>query len=378
MTAMLRRTDLLCLFFAVTQLGCADPELPPAAPGSPGGFVGGGAVASGGGDDVEAGEVCGTRRVETEERTGPVDLLVAADQSGSMELEWDTLGASLSSLVAAAGAEGVETRVAATDPIVGCPTCDLIDVAVTSGNALEVLARDDVFFERDGGVLELLVLTDDESSLSGDAFIQTMASRLDRPFRVHAVAAEHIGTRAQRVCGTVTDPCRDEFAACPLSDDIACLDVIGASCAAAIERGFGDCARGGTFETGATTCTTASRTGQRYEWLAHVTGGAFMSMCEFDSVRLFDPLLDLLRSDRVQNVLPCEIRLPDGATLDRDRVTVVLESEGDVVVPRVTECGAALGYQRTEDMVTLCPSVCAVLRAPDESVRVDLACADNG
>jgi hypothetical protein len=192
-------------------------------------------------------------------------------------------------------------------------------------------------FLRPAAALHFVVVTDDDSSLSADAFLRDMRGRLDRPFIVHAVASPNVDGA----------PCRNT----------------SATCADAAGRGSALCG--------------AAAIGTQYYALAEELGGEEISICVDDWSQVFGPLLEAVGP----TAIPCIIDLPAGAPLDAQ---VTLRQPGgpllqlDQVVSE-DACGRRRAFyfapHAVQPQLTLCAAACGSTTGMGVELRVATGCS---
>jgi hypothetical protein len=280
---------------------------------------------------------CTSVELQASVRSVPVDIVWIIDSSGSMGNERDAIQQNLNAFAAKFANAAIDVRVAVmTDgdefevpaPLGTDPARFLfVDRNVGSDDALSFFVeRFDEYgdFLRPEAKLELIAVTDDESSLAAAEFVSSMRARAGKDFRLHAIASERI-------------------------DDDA--------------------------------CEGAADPGDEYYAAAALTSGLTFSICEADGAALFDELAAGLTEGAA---LPCAVDIPAppaGLALDPNLINVV-HAPADVqsrqVIPRVDDGGrcAERGWYydnpTSPRVLTLCPTTCASLGAGN--LRVAFGC----
>ncbi len=302
-----------------------------------------------GGPDGDAGE-CASVSVGAELTAAQVDVIWVIDSSGSMRGEAEIVQNNLNLFAADISESGIDHRVVViTDPSyvevpppLGTDTSRFFFVArpVRSDDLLaEVLDQVPVFrgFLRERAVTHIVAVTDDNSELEAESFIEQMTAALGHSFTVHAIASE----TAFHDC----DP-------------------------------LGICDPGCTGPNG-----DAVDIGVEYYSLAELTGGEQFSICTDDWSDLFETLRDVVV---VSASIPCAYDLPDppdGMVFDPGLVNVeytnddgVVEAFARAMNPARCEASRAWFYDSNDapTRIALCPAACDLV---EESVtgHVDIA-----
>jgi hypothetical protein len=197
-----------------------------------------------------------------------------------------------------------------------------------------------------GAMTHFVVVTDDESDLSADAFIAQMKSQLaEMSFRVHAIASPPGEMPPE-------DP-NAPFWEMWIPGDDGCEGEFGAAAAPGVEH------------------YTA----------AAMTEGLTFSICESDWSGLFSELATEVGASAT---IPCELGIPQaeaGTELDLNLVNLVLSDEaGSRVVPRAKAAGSCSGkgwaYDSEENptQIVLCKDTCDAA-AKAKSIDIALGCA---
>lgn len=275
----------------------------------------------------------------------PVDILIFIDTSGSMGQETQTVVDSIQQFTEFIASSQLDYRVilvGATTicfppPLsssVGCPDRNgpryfhvRLGVASTDGlvRTIEGLDRAESFARPDAQ-LHVIAVTDDESQISAETFL------------------DDIGVRRTDV----------------VVHGIVATDDNGSVCCG--PRGCG------------------ARVGNVYARLADTTGGVLASICEADWLPTFQAIAESVATRATR---PCEYALPDpgpDAELDPERANVFYaEPGGDrTLLPAVgssLECAGRLAwhYDRADapSRILLCPSACELQSA---TVSIELGC----
>ncbi|MBO6934788.1 MAG: VWA domain-containing protein [Deltaproteobacteria bacterium] len=294
---------------------------------------------------------CAATTVEASEATAPVDIVWVIDNSGSMSEEADLVQSNINDFAATIAGAGLDVHVVVITaagfvnvppPLGTDPTQFLrVEEDVQSSNSLEkLLSTYDRYssFLRTNANLHFVVVTDDESDMSADAFHSMMFTNLGKTFRVHAIASPPGSTHTMPPFpGTMT----------------GCGGPHG----------------------------EAADNGDIYWELASSTGGLQLSICAEDWSRLFD---DLTTRIAIPQMLPCVYEIPEvpaGETFDPNRVNVeYTPGTGGTpeLIPNVRTLEGCTGegwyYDDPEDptQVQLCPFTCRRLE-DDTAGKVDVA-----
>jgi len=286
---------------------------------------------------------CASVSVEATPVTAPVDIVWIVDSSSSMRDEALRVQDNLNRFSSDITASGVDHRVVViTDPdYVTVPPPLGSDPAryrfvsrdVSSNAPLERLLSEwprygD--FLRPEAVTHFVVVSDDNSDLSGSSFESQMRSRLGRDFTLDAIVS-------------------------PGTDLLPCFSALG----------------------------FAAAPGREYWTLAERTGGLHLSICTADWSSMFEALREAVI---VSAALPCSFTVPDppaGMTFDRDRVNVVHTPAGGagMTLPRVMSaaaCGAAQGWYYDDPAaptrILLCPGTCDSVDSTAGRIDIALGC----
>ena len=315
-------------------LGIDNPTDPLAGMGGVGGMGG-----SGGMVDPE---MCQSVSQTAEVMPGPVDIVWAIDTSGSMVDEVAAVNANITNFATMIQGAGIDHHVvmlASNDVAAGTPLgADMghylwLLAGVDSNNALQVML--DMYsayssFLRPNAPLHFVVVTDDESFLSGDQFRTQMEMLAGKPIVFHAIASENAST----------DP------ALPLPCTGACgIPIVCGAFAAGVQ----------------------------YYALADATGGQKSSICAADWSTVFGPLQQAV----IESVpLPCNYPIPmppDGETLDPEKVNMEFTPQGSaakMVIPRAPSEGDCMANQAwfyddpaAPAQLLLCPATCELAQA---------------
>ena len=280
---------------------------------------------------------CSVLETRPSAQAAQVDVVWVIDSSGSMRNERETIQLGLNAFAHAFAAAQIDMHVVViterrdfdvpgplgTDP----QRFRLIDRRVGSHEALETFldAFDDyASFLRPSANLELIAVTDDESRLAADRFVDEFSALVAKPFRLHAIASERIGDDA---------------------------------------------------------CEGAKNPGDAYYAAATLTAGLKLSICRDVSPALFDALSAKLSAGLAEG---CTFELPSppaGFDFDPDLVDVRgTEVDASVAerIPRVgdaTRCGVLGWYyadRAAPKRLTLCPRTCADFAAA--VLRIALEC----
>jgi len=296
-------------------------------------------------------EICARHSYSPLPHSTPVDIIWAVDSSQSMTDERQRVAETINSFVQAVEARDSNVRVVmvtATDNVPGPLGNDpdrylFVPRHVASEMPLQVLVEhlpDYRDFLRPEAYPHFIAVTDDESEMSADAFMDTMTRELGQ-FTFHAVASEDLDGF----------PCRN---ATPSQDCVLYGAMYPSLC-------------GGT------------NPGVQYFDLAQVTGGQQISICSEDWGAVFDLLAEAVL-DPVP--VPCEIGLgerPDGVPYEQ--VLARIETGETIELTELgslDECAqAAWAFYRVDDGVagiSLCPSVCEQLESSMGTLVLELDC----
>lgn len=309
----------------------------------------GAGLGSGGG----AGPTCAAEGAEADAVVLPADIIWVVDQSGSMDKETDYVQKQINTFAAAIAKSAVDYRVvmianpSAGNKIcvpapLGGPNCGnaarfrLVAKTVSSTNgpklALEEYAKYSDFL-RPNATKHFVFVTDDESSLGAQAFLDGLAAKQPKgifsDLKIHAVFAW--GDNKTKGCS-------------------------------------------GPFGSGA-------RYGAVYETLVQKTGGAKGVICEDDWSKVFN---DITTAVVTGSKVACEINVPlppKGKALDPALVNVQYLPGGtatpaDILrVADAASCSPKGGWYydnpTTPARILLCPASCALVQK-DEAAKIEV------
>lgn len=300
-------------------------------------------------------EICSMRRYAPLPSRTPVDVIWVIDSSQSMEDERMRVSDTINKFVQDVEVQDADVRVVMInfDDIVPGPLGDdpdrylFVQRYVDSEEPLQALIEhlpDYINFLRPGAYPHFIVVTDDESDMSADAFLDTM-TRAVGPFAFHAVASpDNEGF-----------PCRSPT---PTQQCILYGARYPSVCGAA-------------------------NPGVQYYDLADATGGEQISVCDEDWVMVFALLAEAVLEPIP---VPCTVGLgerPDG--LPYDQVFAWVEGGELVELDEVASPDACSedrpGFYRMSEGVdgfTLCPSVCEQLTDSMGTLILELDCSVVG
>ena len=320
--------------------------------GNVGSDEGGGDVFGGTGGSSDDDNTCAEVDAAAETKILPVDIILAIDQSGSMDLETTWVEQQLNSFASQITSASVDVRVVVIASKSGdnnicvpaplgsgnCPDDDNpphllhVDQFVGSHSAFfHILGTYDQYksFLRPDSWKHFVVITDDDAKGTGHEEFSTTLPTLDPPgmftnWTFHAIAAK-------------------------------------------------------------TDCYYAADDGKHYKKLAELTGGVFGDICQQD----FQPVWDELSTQIVQeSTLACAYELPDppaGESFDATKVNLELsiDEQASVTIGKVStadDCTDENGgwHYDNEDnptQIVMCPSTCdAVESASSASMSIKLGC----
>lgn len=300
---------------------------------------------------------CAATSVIAETTLRPLDIIVAIDNSGSMDEEARLVQENMNRFSSAIAASGLDYHVilltaagfvTVPPPLGGSANFMHVPQDVQSNNVMDILlsAFDAGYasFLRPTASTHFLVVTDDESDMAAATFISAMEAKLGHSFKYHSIASENA---SHAMC--------IPFFGC-LGDEPGCTGP------------YGDAADIGRIH---------------YEASA-ITGGLQFSICEMDWTAVFTSLTAAVA---VPMPLPCVYLVPEppaGMTFDRMRVNVVYTpgSGGAAPLPFVGtptggDCSRPGGGWYYDDPVAptqilLCPTTCEPISA-DPTGRIDIA-----
>lgn len=300
---------------------------------------------------------CAATSVIAETTVRPIDIVMAIDNSGSMDEEARLVQENMNRFSTAIAASGIDYHVilltaagfvTIPPPLGGSPNFMHVAQDVQSNNAMDILLS---AYPRYSGFLRptalthFVVVTDDESSMAASTFISMMEATLGHDFDYHAIASEN-------------------------ASHVECIPIFGCLGAEPGCTGpYGDAADIGRIH---------------YE-TSELTGGTRYSICAMDWTAVFTSLTAAVA---VPTTLPCVYLVPDppeGMTFDRGRVNV-LYTPGTgaapaylpfVGTPSGGDCSGPAGgwyYDNptTPTQILLCPTTCTSVSA-DTSGRIDIA-----
>jgi hypothetical protein len=275
----------------------------------------------------------------------PIDMVWVVDSSRSMADEQDRIRQTINEFVSDIEQRNFDVHLVmiTEQNLVPAPLGEdasrylFVGRAVGSKEPLEALLdqlpRYQAFL-RPEAALHFVVVTDDDSSLAADEFLNTMMAQLGRSFVLHAVASPDVDG----------SPCLDERA----SDACASLEGrLRATCGAAA-------------------------IGEQYYTLADELGGEEISICVDDWGKVFGPLLEAVGRTEI----PCTVPLGNVSAAD---VSVSLQLPGEMLpqlhdVGSARACSDSSGYYFLDGQVTLCPAACEATALEDIELRVSVDC----
>lgn len=300
----------------------------------------------------DAGELssCTIRTFKKGEMFLPLDMVWVVDSSRSMADERERIQMIMNQFVADAEARNYDVRLTmvTSDNIVPPPLGTdaqryrFVERDVDSHEPLDALIsefpryRD---FLRPNAALHFVIVTDDDSDITADAFERLMNRLVGRPFTVHAVASPDVDGQ----------PCRTEGA--------------GDFCATAGRRAAAFCG--------------ASAVGSQYIALAQATNGELISVCTQDWSQVFGPLLEAVTPTEI----PCMIELDADAPLDATQVVI---RTGDspkhlsLVAGPMSCASHDQGFYYADGIgapqLMLCPQTCDAAHSADVELDVGTNC----
>jgi hypothetical protein len=195
-------------------------------------------------------------------------------------------------------------------------------------------------FLRPSAALHFVVVTDDDSAITAQAFETAMLAGIGHPFVVHAIASPDVDGM----------PCQKP------SDADGCTTALG--------RSRGRCG--------------AAAIGKQYYALAEQSGGEEISICVDDFAQVFGPLLEAVGRTEI----PCIIDLSAAdssdtqVTLSRPGATAATLTE----VESAARCGDSQGFYYTPNTllprIELCPAACGGTTNVDAELRVSVDCSE--
>lgn len=327
-----------------------------------GGADAGAAGRAGGGNGVGGDAACMTFSAATENSLRPADVILAVDQSGSMDLETESVRTGLNAFATKVAASGVDMRVVViaesgdvqnglcVPAPLGSGQCPgdqnspwltRVNQHVHSRNALEIILGlyshyADVL--REGATKHVIVVTDDDSDLSADAFrkgLKALAPESFAEFYFHGIYA-------------FTSPeCSGGYNAC---------------------------------------CDLSANEGLVYRDLVTTTGGVGSDLCEQEFAPVWDAVSESIANDAP---LQCDWTVPDPPdrmVVDPEAIDVTVSVDGSALdVSRVADSSACSAYGRewyydesvSPAQLHACPEFCADLQdADDVSVEILFGCKE--
>jgi hypothetical protein len=298
--------------------------------------------------DASVPETCSVHAFKAGQKFDPVDMVWVVDSSRSMADEQTRIQQTINDFVSAVEARHFDVRLVmvTASNIVPAPLGTdaaryrFVQRSVGSHDALAALLdelpsyRD---FLRPSAALHFVVVTDDDSNLAADQFLERMDAELGRPFVVHAVASPDVDGA----------PCRDANATGACTGDGR-----QASCGAAA-------------------------IGREYYALAERLGGQEISICVDDWRKVFGPLLEAVGRTEV----PCIVDLTEPVLPDT-QVTLLRPGAANVrlnEVARAAQCGQERAYyileQALATRLVLCPVACGSTTVEDVELRITIGCS---
>ena len=357
-TSTTRLTHLLaltCLTWLGPALGCSAASSNDLAGsyGGPGGPAAppddddfGSSSSGGGGDDQ-----CAVYTETAENQLQPSDIIIAIDQSGSMNTETGWVKDQLNGFAAQIMASGIDVRVVVIAGKPGSENGFCVPAPLGSGNCPD-----------DGNPPALLHV--DQHVDSHDA--------LARILQTYDLYKQVLRPEASKHIVVISDDDSDM--------DALTFDTI----VKAEDPSFADY----TFHaivSGDDNCPFAAEEGKVYKQLVGWTQGVFGDLC----LQSFAPVWDELSTQVASNAtLACEWVIPEppvGEVFDPDRVNVDVTLDGTqtalgyVTAPQ--DCGAVTGGWFYDDpqnptVISVCPETCTVMHGADSAeLRIALGCA---
>ncbi len=284
----------------------------------------------------------------------PVDIVWAIDSSMSMQDERDRLQVAINDFARRirARVDDLHVVVVTLTNIVPAPLGTdperfmFVPREVPSKDALTILISsfpDYATFLRPEALLHLVVVSDDNSTLSAERFTSNANTLFAKPYTLHAIASP---------------------------------DVDGGPCRSAVPSPL-------CLATGIQAVCGAAEIGAEYYRAAELTGGLTIDVCEDDWSRVLGPLSDAVVG---AEPIPCRSLAPiHGDGVWPTSVGASLRVSG--LTPRaITQVGSALecgqtlsfyldpyGWEMGSDFV-LCPTTCTEIAQSGGSVDIELDC----
>lgn len=297
--------------------------------------------------DPDAG-VCAIDAFKAGDKFAPIDMVWVVDSSNSMQDEQARIKQTMNEFVSDIEARSFDVRLVMITAMnlvpapLGMDSSRYRFVQRRVGSQEPLIALLDSLsqyqdFLRPNAALHFVAVTDDNSSLSADDFMQQMTAALQRPFVLHAVASPNVDGQ----------PCRSMS--------------MSANCTPA--------------GSGTRVCGAAA-IGSVYYALAERTGGEEISICLDDWSMVFGPLAAAVSRTQI----PCVIDVPAGEDAIAN-VSVRRASGSALPIEQVSgpdSCGAADAFYMTPGpqgmRVSLCPAACAATSAADVELRIAHSC----
>lgn len=300
----------------------------------------------------------------------PADIVWVIDSSGSMSNEAALVQEHMNDFADRFSSSDVDAQIIVVTPssFVNVPPplgtdeerFFQVSRSVSSSAALRALLDTyDSYGERlrPNAIVHFIAVTDDESSLRGECFVEEMQERLgpDRRFKLHTISSEAVEPDGE------------------MADEEPTPEETVLTCAESDSR---------EKRQSAQACSGAARPGLEYREAAQLTDGLAISICTPDWSAVFDQLAGSVEK---VSILGCEFSMPEpppGAVLLPDEVELLAKSEGvQSVLQRVAgeaACDDGDWYYDNPSApasVLLCPSACDTLGAQGAQLALELGCA---
>ncbi len=301
--------------------------------------------------------------VEIEYLKRPADIVWVIDSSGSMNNEAALVQQHMNDFAARFSDASVDAQIivitpagfVSVPPPLGTDSSRFFQVSrsVSSSAALQALVDSWSIYSarlRENSVVHFIAVTDDESRLRGDCFVEQMKTLVgpQRQFKLHTISSE------------AASPAEIQ----PSGGQLSCAE------------------NNTALKSSAQACEGAASPGLEYRKAAEATEGLVISICTPDWSSVFDQLAGTVEK---VSVLGCDFEMPEpppGAVLQADKVELLAEVEGTQrTLSRVTSeagCNGGDWYYDNPDRPTsvqLCPNTCDELGNVGAQLSLELGCA---
>lgn len=314
------------------------------------------------------------QQITTGVSKGPVDVVWVVDSSGSMVEEAALVQQQMNAFAQRFADGGIDARIVLmasagfveVPPPLGSDASRFLRIERRIGSTTglsALLQRWDQFGDwlRPDADLHIVLVTDDDSALRYDCFVEGMKRVLppNKSFQYHSISSEFVPTPGQPASLDNVP----SAATCDELFDLATYDKF-------------------PYEHAKNVCGAAYHAGLQHRKLVEATGGTAHSICSQDWNAVFDQLGGRIEQVAVEGCVLDLPPAPAGAQLDPDKVRVTTNQDGAKrALQRVhsaSDCEADAWHydnEQTPTQVLLCDDTCSALSVQGAQVSLELGCA---